>query len=390
MTARIPASDPRTTPAGPSAAGPSVPPAADPPAPTGTDAAPSCGHVAVARMRRTDRRRLGVAVLSLVAVLLTLVALRVLAGAYQVTPADFVRILAGETVPGASFIVLEEKLPRAVAAVLVGAALGASGALYRRALHNPLASPDLLGVTTGASAGVVAWLAATSAQLGGGSDLARSGAALAGALAAGVAVFLAARSVGGERFIVAGIAVAAAGQAVVAGTMLTLSQHDLQAATVWLAGSLNGVTWGRIGLLAVTVLVLLPAAWALHRALAPADLGSATAHSLGARPRRTGPAALIVGAVLAAAATAAAGPLAFVALLAGPAAQGLTRGRSSLPCAALAGAAMVVLADLVAAEVTALLFDGARLPTGVLTGAAGAPLMLWMLLRQGRARGGRA
>ena len=347
-------------------------------------------HRAVSRMRRADRLRLGSAVAGLSVTLLVLAALRVLWGAYQVTPADFVRILSGQTIAGASFIVLEEKLPRAVAAMLAGAALGASGALYRRTLRNPLASPDILGVTTGAAAAVVAWLAATAAQMGGGSDLARSAAALAGALAAGAAVFLAARSIGGERFIVAGIAVGAAGQAIVAGTMLSLSQHDLQAATVWLAGSLNGVTWGRIALLAAATALLLPAAGLLHRALAPVDLGLPTATALGARPRRTGAAALIVGAGLAAAATAAVGPLAFVALLAGPAAQFLTGGRPSLTCSALAGAAMVVLADLLAAETTALLFDGARLPTGVLTGAAGAPLMLWMLLRQGRERGGRA
>lgn len=382
MTAASPHTPPGTSPEEASAA------AAE--AAAGGAAPTEAARDAVARMRRADRVRLGAAAVGLGTVLLVLLALRVLWGHYQVTPADFVRILAGQTIPGASFIVLEEKLPRAVAAVLAGGALGAAGALYRRTLRNPLASPDILGVTTGAAAAVAAWLALTAGQVGGGSDLARSGAALVGALAAGAAVFLAARSIGGERFIVAGIAVAAAGQALVAGTMLSLSEHDLQAATLWIAGSLNGVTWGRIALLGAVTAVLLPAAGLLHRALAPADLGLPTAAALGARPQRTGAAALVLGAVLAAAATAAVGPLAFVALLAGPAAQGLTGGRPSLACSALTGAAMVVLADLLAAEAAALLFDGARLPTGVLTGAAGAPLMLWMLLRQGRERGGRA
>lgn len=382
MTAASPHTPPGTPPEEASAA------AAE--AAAGGAAPTEAARDAVARMRRADRVRLGAAAVGLGTVLLVLLALRVLWGHYQVTPADFVRILAGQTIPGASFIVLEEKLPRAVAAVLAGGALGAAGALYRRTLRNPLASPDILGVTTGAAAAVVAWLALTAGQVGGGSDLARSGAALVGALAAGAAVFLAARSMGGERFIVAGIAVAAAGQALVAGTMLSLSEHDLQAATLWIAGSLNGVTWGRIALLGAVTAVLLPAAGLLHRALAPADLGLPPAAALGARPQRTGAAALVLGAVLAAAATAAVGPLAFVALLAGPAAQGLTGGRPSLACSALTGAAMVVLADLLAAEAAALLFDGARLPTGVLTGAAGAPLMLWMLLRQGRERGGRA
>ncbi|MBY0171796.1 iron chelate uptake ABC transporter family permease subunit, partial [Micrococcus luteus] len=92
-------------------------------------------------------------------------------------------------------------------------------------------------------------------------------------------------------------------------------------------------------------------------------------------------------AVLAAVATAVVGPLAFVALLATPVARGLTRGLPSLPAAALTGAALVLLADLVAGEAVPLL-TGAALPTGVLTGAAGAPLMLWLLLCQGRTPGG--
>ena len=340
----------------------------------------------VARLRRADRRRLGGACAGLAVAVLVLALLRVVWGTYQVTVPDLVRILGGETIPGASFIVLEEKLPRAVAAVLTGAALGAAGALYRRTLRNPLASPDILGVTQGAAAAVVLGMLATAGQTGGGSDLMRAATALIGGLAAVVAVFATARSVGGERFVVAGIAVAAAGQAVVAGAMLSLAQHDLQSATVWIAGSLNGVTWGRIALLAGVLVVALPLAGVLHARLAPAD-GPDLAHALGARPRPTSAAALGLGAVLAAAATAVVGPLAFVALLATPVARGLTRGLPSLPAAALTGAALVLLADLVAGEAVPLL-TGAALPTGVLTGAAGAPLMLWLLLCQGRTPGG--
>ena len=354
-------------------------------APTGPSAD---ARDAVARLRRAGRRRLTLATAGLAALLVGLVLLRVTWGTYKVTVPDLVRILGGEVIPGASFIVLESKLPRAVAAMLSGAALGAAGALYRRTLRNPLASPDILGVTSGAAAGVVLLLAVTAGQAGGSSDLARAGAALAGGAAAAAAVFLAARSIGGERFVVAGIAVSAAGQAVVAGTMLSLAQHDLQSATVWIAGSLNGVTWGRIGLMAAALAVLLPLGAALHAALAPADVGPDLAHALGARPGPTGAAALAVGAALAAAATAAVGPLAFVALLATPLARGIAGGRPSLPVAALTGAVLVVLADVVAAEAVGLLVGGTALPTGVLTGAAGAPLMLWLLLRQGAVRAG--
>ncbi|MDO5633955.1 MAG: iron chelate uptake ABC transporter family permease subunit [Micrococcus sp.] len=355
------------------------------PLPSAATPASSGGSAAtVHRLRLRGARRVALCIVALAALLSGLMLARVLLGTFTVTPADFVRILSGETIPGASYIVLQEKLPRAVAAALAGAALGASGALYRRTLRNPLASPDILGVTVGAAAGVVTFMALSAGQLGGTSTSLRALAALVGALLASLAVFAAARSIGGARFIVAGIGVAAGAQAIIAGLMLSLSPHDLQAATVWIAGSLTGVTWERIGLLAAALVVLLPVGGLLHTRLAALDLGTDLAHSLGARPRRLGAAALGVGALLAAAATAAVGPLAFVALLSTPLALGLTRGRPSLAVAALTSAVLVVTADLVAAEAVGLLFDGTRLPTGVLTGAAGAPLMLWLLLTTGR------
>lgn len=344
-------------------------------------------HDDVARVRALRRRgvrRLRAATAGLAAAVAVLVLIRLTWGTFQVTVPDLLRILGGQSIPGASFIVWEEKLPRAAAAVLAGSALGAAGALYRRGLGNPLASPDVLGVTSGAAAGAVLWQAAVSGTVGGVSDASRALAALAGGLAAAGVVVLAARGVGGERFVVAGIAVAAGAQAVVAGTMVTLAEHDLQAAALWVSGSLTGVTWGRIGLLAAALAALLPLSAWLHARLEPADLGSDLAHALGGRPRRTLPAALLVGAVLAAGASAVVGPLAFVALLATPVARGLAGGRPSLPAAALTGAALVLLADVLAGEAVALLAGGTRLPAGVLTGAAGAPLMMLLLIRAGR------
>ncbi|NUL47302.1 iron ABC transporter permease [Cellulosimicrobium funkei] len=315
---------------------------------------------------------------------------RVLLGHYTVTIPDFFAILGGETIPGASFIVMQEKLPRAVAGALAGAAFGAAGALFRRTLRNPLASPDIIGVTQGAAVAAVTVLAfggvrgtgmAAAALIGGLVAIAVVlGFSMAGRSSAGTGSGGLAGALGGATFIVAGIAVASLCQAILSGAMLALSQHDLQAAAVWTAGSLNAVTWERITLLAVIMIVLVPLAGLLHTRLAPADLGGELAHGVGSRPGRTGLWSLVVGALLAAAATAATGPLAFVALLSTPLARGLTGGRPSLPAAALCGAVIVVVADFAAAEA----FGGVRLPTGVLTGAAGAPLMLWLLIRSGR------
>ncbi|HRO28829.1 iron chelate uptake ABC transporter family permease subunit [Citricoccus sp.] len=363
----------------------------------GSSAAPDA-LAAVRALQSGSRRRLVTVTLALAVALVLGMGVRVLLGGYTVTIPDFLAILGGETIPGASFIVLQEKLPRAVAGALAGAGFGAAGALFRRTLRNPLASPDILGVTQGAAvaavgmlafgpgsgsgagmavAALVGGLAATAVVLGF-STAGRSGGRLGGGTSAGSGGL--AGALGGTTFIVAGIAVATLCQAVLSGVMLSLNQHDLQSAAIWTAGSLNAVTWERIVVLAVLLVVLLPAGGMLHARLAPADLGGELAHGLGSRPGRTGLGALTVGALLAAAATAATGPLAFVALLSTPVARGLTGGRPSLPAAALCGAVIVVAADFLAAEA----FGGARLPTGVLTGAAGAPLMLWLLVRSGR------
>lgn len=347
---------------------------------------PASALLAVQDLRRRSRRRLVLAVSGLGALLLGAMAVRVLLGDYTVTIADFARIMSGTTIPGASYIVQEVKLPRAVAGALAGFAFGASGALFRRTLHNPLASPDVLGVSSNAAAAAVLVLTVLGWR---GAPMAL--AALVGALAATALILSiavigrdgtggAVAAIGGQRVIVAGIAIGALAQALVAGAMTALTTFDLQTAMIWISGSLNGVTWERIGWLAVALAVLVPLGAIAHAALAPADLGVDLAHGLGSRSGRAGILALVVGAVLAAAATAAVGPLAFVALLAAPVARGLAGGRHSLLVAGLVGSVIVVLADFVAGE----LIGDTPLPAGVLTGAAGAPLMLWLLLRSSR------
>lgn len=337
-------------------------------------------------LRRRARQRLALAVGGLGVLLLATMAVRVLLGDYTVTIADFARIMTGTTIPGASYIVQEVKLPRAVAGALAGFAFGASGALFRRTLHNPLASPDVLGVSAGAAAAAVLALTVLGWR---GAPMAL--AALVGALVATALILSfslvgrdgtsgAAAAIGSQRVIVAGIAVGALAQAVVAGSMTALSTFDLQTAMIWISGSLNGVTWERIAWLGLALVVLVPLGALAHAALAPADLGADLAHGLGSRSGRIGMVALAIGAALAAAATAAVGPLAFVALLAAPLARGLTGGRPSLAVSGLVGAIIVVVADFVAGE----LIGDTPLPTGVLTGAAGAPLMLWLLLRSSR------
>ena len=328
-------------------------------------------ELAVCRRRHALR-----VVVVLVWVLLVVVAVRILLGRYTVTIPDFLAILGGAQIPGATFIVMEDKLPRAVLGALAGFAFGASGALFRRVLGNPLASPDILGIAHGASAGAV-----TGMALWGLRGIAIIPAALIGSAVA-LAIVLAASAgrqsgIVGQRFLLGGVAVAALGTAVVTQLIARLSLSDAQEAAVWTVGSLSGASGQRIVWLVATLVLLVPVGGWLHSALRTAELGPELAVGLGSRPVPTRAAALGVGTMLAAAATAVAGPLAFVALLSTPIASALGRGRPQLLTAALVGAVIVVSADIVASEALGTV----DLPTGVVTGALGAPAMLWILLR---------
>ncbi|MCC5784248.1 iron ABC transporter permease, partial [Kocuria sp. CCUG 69068] len=223
------------------------------------------------RRDRTRRTRRAVALLALA--LLAALAVRVLLGRYTVTVPDFFAILAGEQIPGASFIVLQEKLPRAVLGALAGTALGCSGALFRRVLRNPLASPDILGITYGAAAGAVAGTALWGLRGTAVSWTALAGALLAAALIATASVRLRTGGIVGERFLLAGIGVAALAQALTAALLARLSLNSAQDAALWTAGSLNAATWDRITVLGACLLLAVPAAVAVHRALEPAELG---------------------------------------------------------------------------------------------------------------------
>jgi iron complex transport system permease protein len=329
----------------------------------------------------------------LAAVVVVLFAVSVLLGSYTVTIPDFVRILiahltGGERIPGASFIVMENKLPRAVIGTMIGAAFGLAGALFQTMLRNPLASPDVIGISYGASAAAV-----TAIVVFGASGAAVSAAALGGAL--GVAAIIYAISSGGtlrgtgrgdaagNRLILAGVGIAAALHAVVNFLMTRADIRTAADALVWLNGSLNSASWDRAGVLALALAVLLPAVVALAGPLRILELGPDAAAGLGIRVGATRLALVVTAVALAAVATAAAGPVSFVAFLAGPIARRFT-GKASLPASALVGAVIVMAADYVAANLAPLLLDGTVLPVGVITGALGAPFLLWLLVTANR------
>ena len=328
----------------------------------------------VRRARRRPIRRTRWVFGGLSLVLLGVVAARTLLGDFVITVPDFFRIITGTEIPGAGYILLESKLPRAVLGVLVGASFGVAGAIFQTTLRNPLASPDIVGVSVGASACAV-FSVVTLHQSGPMVAVA----SVAGALFVTVLVRSRAGSSGGNRLVLVGVGVSAALLSVIQYLFTRADVWDVQLLLQWLTGSLSRVDWPTIRLLAVLLVVLAPLLAWLAGSARVAELGVDAAAGLGVTPRRS-EALLLVAVLLVAAGVAAAGPIAFVSFLAGPIARALNAGRSSLLGAGLVGAVIVVGADYVATY----LVPDVNYPVGVVTGAFGAPFLLW-LLATGRA-----
>lgn len=338
----------------------------------GVSVAPSVLAVREARARpRRRARRVGV---SLAAVVLALAATALMVGDYEVPPADVLRILLGRGTGIEEFIVLDLRLPRVVLGALVGVALAVAGALFQSTLGNPLASPDILGITEGASVGAV-W-AILVVGLGG---VAVSLSALVGAVAIAIAIHLLAwrGGVTGYRFVLVGIALGFMASSLL-GYLLTRAEvRDAHVALAWMTGSLGEADWGEIVVLALALSVLLPlAAAAAGRGLPALTLGDDAAAGLGVGVQRARLVLILTGVALAAVATAAVGPIAFVAFMSAPIARQLTGGGDALVPAALVGVVIVLASDLIG---THLLPGNMQVPVGVVTGAVGAPYLIWVL-----------
>jgi iron complex transport system permease protein len=262
--------------------------------------------------------------------------------------------------------------------VLVGAAFGVSGAIFQSLARNPLASPDVIGITGGA--GVVA--VALIVLAGAGATVVTFGALAGGLLAAALIYGLAyRRGVLGYRLVLVGIGMAAMTTAITQYLLTRAGIYEAQRAMVWLTGSLNGRGWENVWPLVVALALLASPTLGLGRSMRLLELGDDTARGLGVRvePARAGLMACAV--VLVSVATASAGPVAFLALVAPQIARRLVRapGATLVP-SALTGAALLVWSDLIAQRI----FAPTELPVGVVTGVIGAPYLLYLLARANR------
>jgi iron complex transport system permease protein len=327
-------------------------------------------------------RALGVmATLALIVVALLVV--EVGTGDLPVAPGDVASGLLGGGDPGTAFIVRELRLPRALCAVLVGIALGISGAIFQSLTRNPLGSPDIIGFQQGASVGALFVITVLA-----GSGLAVSAGALAGGAMTAIAVYALAYKRGatsGYRLILIGIAVGALMLAMIDYLLSRARIEEAQEATRWLLGSLNNRSWEDVAPLAVTLAVLLPAAAAAGPWLRALELGDDAAYGVGLRVERARFWLVALAVALVSITTVAVGPVVFVALTAPQIARRLTRSAApSLACSALTGAAIMLAADVAGQR----LVPSTPLPVGVLTGACGGLYLAWLLTtewRSGRA-----
>jgi ABC-type enterobactin transport system permease subunit len=311
------------------------------------------------------------------AVLVLLSAVSLGRGDFPIGIPDVLRTLVGLGKGAQGFIILELRAPRIVVGLLVGLALGIAGALFQTFARNPLASPDTLGITMGASVGAVGAIVLSGGALG------IPLAALLGALGTGVLLFLLTWRAGidGYRLVLVGIALWSFGTALVDWLLTNAEIYDAASAYVWITGSLNARTWDHALPLAVALAVLLPLALALSRVLRVLQFGDDTARGLGVRLQSAQAATVLVAVGCVAFAVSAAGPITFVALVVPQIAVRLTGGsRPPLLASGVLGAVLVVGADLV----TRTLLPEA-LPVGILTAVLGAPYLLWLLVR-GRRR----
>ena len=316
----------------------------------------------------------------LTACLLACVALTLMLGQSYTSLTTVVRILGGADIPGVSFTVRELRLPRAVVSVLVGACFGLGGIAFQTMLRNPLASPDIIGISTGASTGAVFAIVVLSL-----SGPAVSIIAIAAGLGVALLIYLLSwrQGVTGGRLILIGIGLAAMLQSITAYLLMRAPSWSLQEALRWITGSVNGAQLNQALPLMIALVLFGGLLLSRRRDLETLRMGDDLAAGLGVRLATTRIIVVITAVALVAFATAVSGPVAFVAFLSGPiAARLMGRNDSLLVPAALVGALLVLVGDYAGQFLLP-----ARYPVGIVTGVLGAPYLVYLIIRDNKTRG---
>ncbi len=291
------------------------------------------------------------------------------------------KVLGGEQIQGASFTIGTLRLPRMLCGLLVGLAFGIAGNTFQTMLRNPLASPDIMGITSGCSIAAVFCILVLRMS---GSSV--SIAAVISGLIVSTLIYLLSKGSGfsGGRLILIGIGIQAMINALISFLLLKSSQYDVPSALRWLSGSLNGMSMKDVPGLFIIVVVFGGIILLLTKHLQILELGDEFATTLGVKINLVRIILILSSVFSIAFATAVTGPIAFVAFLAGPIASKLVGpGAPNVLASGLVGALLVLGADMIGQFVFST-----RFPVGVITGILGAPYMLFLLIcinRRGQA-----
>ncbi|MFI5428100.1 FecCD family ABC transporter permease [Aeromicrobium sp. UC242_57] len=327
---------------------------------------------------RFDRRTVIVcAVLAVLTVALGF--LNLMLGDYSVGIDQVAKVLTGAEDGFAQTVVVQWRAPRIVAAIVFGAAFGVAGAVFQSLTRNPLASPDVIGFATGSYTGalvVIIWFTSAYAVVA-------VGALVGGAITAATVYLLAySRGLQGFRFIVVGIAVGAMLASANAWMLLVADDEVAGAAVVWGAGSLHAIGWSQTAVACLAIVPFAAAAMVLAPGLRQIEIGDDASTALGLRVERHRGMLIAVGVALTAAVTAAAGPIAFIALAAPQIGRRLVRGAGvPLIPAAMTGALLLLAADTVAQHLLPT-----SPPVGIVTVVIGGGYLIWLLVVEARRR----
>jgi len=315
--------------------------------------------------------------LTLVGVIFVVAVVTLSTGSVRIPFVDVVRTLVGDADEQLTTIVVEWRLPRVLFAVVCGAALGMSGAVFQSLTRNPLGSPDVIGFDQGAYTGAMVVMLATGSLRY--YDIA-VGALVGGILTAAVVYALSYRhGVQGFRLIIMGIGVAGMLGSVSAYLVLYSDPQLALTASTWGAGSLDALGFAQFWPMFSIFAVLVPMVLLLGPPMRQLELGDDASTALGVRPERTRLTATVVGVALTALVTAAAGPITFIALAAPQIARRVT-GASGLGLvpAGLMGALLLTVSDLVAMQL--------GVPVGIVTISVGGAYLVWLLIGEYRRR----
>lgn len=337
-------------------------------------------HITDGHHKRKMRWMIMNTVLAMIVFFLCVGALSLGNKVYSLT--TILKVLSGEPVEGATFAIYTLRLPRMLAGLLAGIAFGLAGSTFQTMLRNPLASPDIIGVTSGTSIATVFCILV----------LKISGAAVPivsviSGLAVAFLIYILSKgaSFSGGRLIIIGLGIQAMLSSGISFLLLRASQYDVPGAMRWLSGNLNGIRLTSIPSLAAIVLLFSILILAQGNALRILELGEQSAITLGVRTNLSRLLLLVSAVFLLAFATATTGPIAFVSFLAGPIANRMVgKGRSNEISAGLVGGGLVLLSDLIGQYAF-----GTKFPVGIITGLIGAPYLLYLLIVMNR-RGGSA